>query len=423
MKLAYKAYEKSGRQVTDVIEAASEAEAADRLRQKELFVEEIRPASSAGGPGRPSNQIQGESEKPAREPALSLPRGATGKLKDVAMFTRQLYMLIKSGSPLAEGLRSIEYQARSPVWRGVVATVRAKLEEGLPLSSAMAARPDYFEEIYRNMIAAGESSGKLAVVLERLSQLMRKRLHVRRTVQGAMLYPILLSIVCVGVFVVMLLVVVPQFKELFDTLQVPLPATTRILIDLSDGLKAYWYIAVGVLVALGVGIKAFFSTPAGRSFSDTAVLKIPFVGKVVRSFATARLARLLGVLLNSHLPVLEALALARGSMSNLYYRRLVDLAQEVVSQGQAMSLAFRDSDLVHPSIYEAIRSGEQSGQLSGLLMEVADFLDEENEVLLKGLIGIIEPALLVFMGLLVAFVALSIFTPLFDATGLVGKGG
>ncbi len=415
MKLAYRAFEKSGREVTDVIDAPSVAEATDRLRHKDLFVADIHPASSAA-PGV-------EKPEPAGGSGLHLPRSKTSKLKDVAMFTRQLYMLIKSGTPLAEGLRSLERQTRSPAWRGVIADIRSRLEGGLPLSAAMAARPDCFDEVYRNMISAGETSGKLTIVLERLAQLIRKRVHVRRTVQGAMIYPILLTVVSTAVFVVMLLFVVPRFKMLFDSLAVPLPSTTRMLIDLSDGLKAYWPVAIGVLVSAGVGIKLFMSSAAGRRVCDTLVLKLPWVGNLVRSFATARIARLLGVLLDSHLPVLEALQLTRGAVANMHYRELMDLASESVSRGQSISLAFKGSDLVHPSIYEATRSGEQSGQLSPLLLDVADFMDEENEVLLKGVIGIIEPVMLITMGVLVGFVALSIFTPLFDATGLVGKGG
>ncbi len=415
MKLVYRAFEKSGREVTDVIDAPSVTEATDRLRRRELFVADIGPASSAGaGADKPA---------PAHPSGLHLPRSKGAKLKDVAMFTRQLYMLIKSGTPLADGLRSLEHQTRAPAWRKVIADILARIEEGLPLSAAMASRPDCFDEVYRNMISAGETSGKLTIVLERLAQLIRKRIHVRRTVQGAMIYPILLTVVSVGVFVVMLLMVVPRFKMLFDSLAVPLPSTTRMLIDLSDGLKAYWHIVVGSFVAIGVAIKLFVSSPAGRRTCDTLVLKLPFVGNLVRSFATARIARLLGVLLDSHLPVLESLQLTRGSVANVHYRELIDRAAESVSRGQPISQAFKDSDLVHVSIYEATRSGEQSGQLSPLLLDVADFMDEENEVLLKGVIGIIEPVMLITMGVLVGFVALSIFTPLFDATGLVGKGG
>lgn len=413
MKLAYRAFEKSGREITDVIDAPTEAEATERLRHRDLFVADIRPASA--GPIEESAQVPTSG-------GLRLPRSKTSKIKDVAMFTRQLFMLIKSGTPLAEGLRSLERQTRDPSWRKVIADIRGKLEEGVSLSVAMASRPDCFDEVYRNMISAGETSGKLTTVLDRLAQLIRKRLHVRRAVQGAMIYPALLTVVSMVVFVVMLLLVVPRFKLLFDSLAVPLPATTEFLIDLSGALKSYWPVMVGVLVAAGVGTKMFLASTSGKRFCDTAVLRLPAVGNVVRSFATARIARLLGVLLDSHLPMLEALQLSRGSVSNIHYQALMDRAAEAVSRGQPMSSAFKDSPLVHPSIYEATRSGEQSGQLSSLLLDTAEFMDEENEILLKGLISIIEPVILIFMGVMVGFVALSIFTPLFDATGLVGKG-
>ena len=414
MKLAYRAFEKSGRQITDVIDAPNVAEATDRLRHRDLFVADIGPASA--GP------IQEKPQAPAFG-GLRLPRGKTAKIKNVAMFTRQLFMLIKSGTPLAEGLRSLEHQSRDPGWRQVVEDIRGKLEEGVSLSVAMSARPDYFDEVYRNMISAGENSGKLVMVLDRLAQLIRKRLHIRRTVQAAMIYPALLTVVSAAVFVVMLLLVVPRFKMLFDSLAVPLPSTTQFLIDLSDSLKSYWPIAVCLVVAAGVGVKLFVSSEPGKRACDTLVLRLPYVGNLVRNFATARIARLLGVLLDSHLPMLEALELTRGSVSNVHYRELIDRASDAVSRGQPISSAFKGSPLVHASIYGATRSGEQSGQLSALLLDVADFMDEENEVLLKGLISIIEPLILIVMGVMVGFVALSIFTPLFDVTGLIGKGG
>ncbi len=413
MKLAYRAFEKSGREVTDTIDAPTVADATDRLRQRELFVADIRPASE-----RPTEKLRAPASAGTR-----LWRGKTSKLKDVAMFTRQLYMLIKSGTPLAEGLRSLERQVRDAGWRCVIADIRGKLEEGVPLSVAMASRPDCFDEIYRNMICAGETSGNMAVVLDRLAQLLRKRLHIHRAVQAALIYPALLTVVSVVVFIVMLILVVPRFKILFDTLAVPLPATTEFLIDLSGALKLYWPILLGVLVAAGIGIKMFLSSQVGRRICDTLVLRLPWAGNLARNFATARIARLLGVLLNSHLPMLEALELCRGAVNNCHYRALLDQAGEAVSQGQPISSAFKDSSLVHASIFEATRSGEQSGQLSALLLDVAEFMDEENEILLKGLISIIEPVILILMGVMVGFVALSIFTPLFDATGLVGKGG
>lgn len=179
---------------------------------------------------------------------------------------------------------------------------------------------------------------------------------------------------------------------------------------------------LGGLIGMGFGIRMFLKTPKGKRFSDTLVLRLPFVGNVVRSFATAQIARLLAVLLDSHLPVLDALKLTRKAASNVHYQELIRQAEEAVSRGKPISSAFRDTDLISPAVYETTRSGEQSGQVGSLLLDLSDFLDEENETVLKGLISILEPSILILMGLVVGFVALSIFTPLFDATGMVGGG-
>lgn len=170
------------------------------------------------------------------------------------------------------------------------------------------------------------------------------------------------------------------------------------------------------------GARFLLRTAKGRRLKDTLVLRLPYIGGLVRSFATAQIARLLAVLLDSHLPVLEALSLTRKAMPNSHYRELISRAEEEVSRGRPISSAFRNSDLIVSSVYETTRSGEQSGQVAPLLLDLADFLDEENETALKGLVSILEPTILIFMGVVVGFVALSIFTPLFDATGMVGGG-
>jgi len=411
MKLTYRAYEKGGREVQDVIEAPSAAEGAERLRQRELYVAEIAPVNrsdSAAGPATGGGR---------------LPRGKARRLKNLAMFTRQLFVLIRAGTPLAEGLDSLARQTKDARWRQVVEDVRTHLEHGASLAKAMESRPEIFDAVYRNMVAAGEQGGKLGEVLDRLSKLTRKQLQVRRTLIGAMIYPALLITVCFGVFVTMLLLVVPRFGELFETLAVPLPPTTKALLSLSESLRAYWWAAGGALFALIAGLVVFLNSESGKRAWDTAVLALPQVGKMARGFATARIARLLGILMNSHLPVLECLRLTRGAIKNIHYIRLMERAEEAVSRGESISSAFRDTDLISSSAYEATRSGEQSGQVSALLLDLADFLDEENEVALKTLLSLLEPTILIFMGALVAFVALSIFTPLFDATSLAGGGG
>jgi type IV pilus assembly protein PilC len=413
MKLAYRAYEKTGREVTDVIEAPSAVEATDRLRHQELFVAEIAPVDKA---------TDAASEGRAGPAWFRLPESRSRRLRNLAMFTRQLYVLMRAGTPLAEGLQALERQAKDAAWRKVIADVCSHLERGISLAKAMEARPEYFDAVYRNMIAAGESAGKLTTVLNRLAQLSRKRLHIRRTIRSAMIYPSLLVVVSITVITVMMLTVVPRFADLFDALDVPLPPTTAMLIGFSEKLQSYWLLALCIVVALGASVRFLLRTAKGRRLKDTLTLRLPYIGGLVRSFATAQIARLLAVLLDSHLPVLEALSLTRKAMPNSHYRELISRAEEEVSRGRPISSAFRHSDLIVSSVYETTRSGEQSGQVAPLLLDLADFLDEENETALKGLISILEPTILIFMGVVVGFVALSIFTPLFDATGMVSGG-
>lgn len=408
MKLAYRAFDKNGREVVDVIDAPGLTEAAEELHEKDLYVADLSPAdgteqgSAAGG---------------------RAPRGRTKRLKHLVMFTRQLYVLVRSGTQLAQGLRALERQSRDTAWREVISDVRARLERGVPLSTAMEAHPACFDTVYRNMISAGESSGKLPTVLDRLADLTRKRLHARSTLRAAMMYPALLIVVSMGVMTGMMFMVIPRFAELFDSLDIPLPPTTGAIISLSEWLRSYWWVVVGALAATAVGARLYFRTPAGRYALDTALLRIPQVGRLIRSFATAKIARLLGVLLDSHLTILEALRLTRGAIANVHYVRLIDRAQEVVAAGKPISSAFEDSNLISPSVYEATRSGEESGQVAALLLDLADFLDEENETRLKSLTNLVEPVILILMGVVVAFVALSIFLPLFDLGGMTGSGG
>jgi len=407
MKFEYRAFDKTGHEVCSVLDAGTLAEGAEKLRQQDLLVATIAPIGQALANASRS---------------LRFPRGRIRKLRDLSMFTRQLYSLIHSGTPLAQGLYALERQARDPDWKLVVADLRVRLEQGSPLSEAMGAHRDYFDGVYRSIIAAGESSGKLGVLLERLATMTRKRVHVLSTIQSAMIYPILLAFIGAGVMSVLLLYVVPKFAELFKTLGAPIPPTTAFLIAASQGMQQYWYAVLGGLIVAVVGLAYYLRSPPGKRMVDTVVLKVPKVGGIVKSFATARIARLLGQLLDSHLPIQEILRLTRDSTANYHYAALLAKAEEAVGHGQPMSSAFRNSDLISPAVYEALCSGEQSGQVGALLLELADFLDEENDITLKSLTSIIEPVMLVLMAVVVGFVAISIFLPLFDVTGVLNGG-
>jgi type II secretory pathway component PulF len=403
MKLIYEAFDKTGRRCTDAIEAPDATAAGETLRRQGLYVTKLtmRGASAA-----------------VRRRGISKSK----RLKNVAMLSRQLHSLVACGTPLVEAMEAFERQARPGPWQDTMKDIRARVEQGSPLSVAMESHPQFFDPVCRSLIGAGEGSGTLAAMLERVAQITRKQLAVRNTVVGAMVYPGVLAVVAVSVLALMLLFVIPRFGELFKSLDATLPPTTQALLTLSEYLRGYWWAAlIGTVVPI-VGLKMWLGGENGRRAVQTTILRLPQVGRIARSFATARLCRVLGMLLESHVSVLDALSLTRESIGNHHYAALIARAEELVTQGKNIHVAFSDTDLISPGVCEAIRSGEQSGQVGQLLVNIADFLDEDNEVVLKSLTSIIEPVILVLMGLLVGTIAVSMFLPLFDLTSMT-KGG
>ena len=403
MKLAYAGFDKSGQPISDTIDAAGIREAGDALRRQGVYVTRITPGGSARA-----------AEAPRRR--------RRGRLKDLAMFSRQLQVLVACGTPLLQALGALERQTRAGPWREAIAGVRARVEEGESLSAAMGERPDCFDSVCRSLIAAGESSGDLPVMLDRVALITRKQLHVRSAIIGAMVYPGLLSTVGVGVLVLLLLFVIPRFGELFKSLSVPLPPTTKAMLAVSGVLHSYWWALLLTAAAAGTGLKFWLASAAGRRAMDTLSIRLPQFGRINRSFITARIARLLGVLLGGHVSVLEALELTERSIRNGHYRELLAKAREAVTRGEAISSVLADTPLITPSVYEAVRSGEQAGRVGALLLNIADFLDEENEVIVRSLTSILEPVILIVMGLLVGVVAMSMFLPMFDLTAMTANG-
>ncbi len=408
MKLAYQGYDSNGKVVSDVIDASSADEATLTLRGRGLFVTSIDSTSDNGAvSGKPGRRLGS--------------RGGAG-IKGLTLFTRQLQVMLSTGIPIVQSLSALQRQTDSVVWRDTIASLASRVEEGVPLSEAMKDHPQRFDAIYRNLIAAGETSGKLPVMLERLAALTRKQLQTRNTVVGALVYPSLLIVVAIAVLCLMLTIVLPRFGDLFETLDLPLPPTTQFLMFLSGTLISYWWAILLVIGVTVTGLYYWMRSEHGKQAIYTAMLGLPMLGKVTRSFATARIARLLGVLMDSHLPLLDVMELIRSGTTNVHYQRLLDNARDAVTRGEPISTAFVESDLITPSVSEAMRSGESTGKVAPSLLTMSDMLDEENEVLIKSLTGILEPMILLAMGVLVGFMALSIFLPLFDLTAMSAGG-
>jgi type II secretory pathway component PulF len=409
MKLSYTAYDNGGQSRAGTIDCPDMLSATETLRRQGLYVADITEAA--------------ETSSPASSPAGRRRRARGHKLQHIAVFTRQLAVLLATGTPLVEALGALERQAKAGSWRDTVVALRSRIEDGASLSQAMEADPGSFDPVYTALVSAGESSGQLATMLERLAGLKQKQLHLRNAVVGAMIYPCLLLTVVGLVFAMLLVFIVPRFAMLFQSLDVPLPPSTKVLVWCSTAFRATWPI---ILVLVGAAITAvvhFLKRPAGRQFRDTLLVRLPYVGPITQSIATARIVRLLSVLLSGHVPVLEALRLMEPAAGNIHYSTLLAKARDHVSKGEPLSLAFNDARLISPSVYEAVRSGEQNGQIDRLMLNMADFLDDENEITIRSLTSILEPVILIAMGLVVGLVAVSMFMPLFDLTAMTGRGG
>lgn len=410
MKVAYRAFDRTGRELNDLIDAGGLAEAGDQLRKQGLFVVELterRSVLDRPGAARADSRL--------RAPGRGLSAGGrSARLKDVAAFFRQLTVLVGTGTPMVEALGAVERQAVEGRWRNTVADIRRRVEEGATLADAMQPHPAYFDAVCRSLVSAGESGGSIEAMMGRLTVLTRQQLKTRNSVTGAMVYPCLLLCVSVGVLGVMMGFVLPRFEGLFQTLGAPLPPTTRLLMDFSTFCRAYWWALLIAAAGLVFGAKMWLASPAGRDWLHGFVLRVPLFGPVVRAFATARIARVLGALLEGRVPLLEALQLTRESSGNTCFERLIARAEDEVTRGGTMSAVFAQSPLVSKSVTEAVRSGEKTGQIGPVMVSIAEFLEEDNEIVLRSLTSLIEPIILITLGLLVGFVAVSMFLPLFD---------
>jgi type II secretory pathway component PulF len=413
VKFRYQAFDKSGAARSDVIEAPGQPEAMELLRREGLFVSQCAPA-----PG------DAETPRVARAGRAGLKaRTRGGRLSLVSAFMRHLSVLVSTGTPLVDALAALERQTKDPAWSGVLADVRARVEDGNPFSEALAAHPRFFDSVCRSLVRAGESSGKLDVMLRRLSDLTRQQVKARQTLIGAMVYPCVLVFVAINVLVTMMCFVMPRFSGLFKTLDTPLPPTTKILMAASETLVAYWWAFLAVLILIGSGVTMWMRSVAGRRRLDTFAVRAPQVGRLVRALSTARIARLMGTLLESKVPMLECLALTCEASTNGHYVALLHRAEETLTRGEPLSAALGTGGLISPSVCEAVRNAERTGQIGAVLSNMADFLDEENEVVIKSITGLLEPLILIVLGLIVGTVAISMFLPLFDLASTAGGGG
>jgi len=338
---------------------------------------------------------------------------------DLALITRQIATLVHSSMPIEEALTAVGEQSENPRIKSIIMGVRAKVMEGHTLADGLGDFPKAFPTLYRATVAAGEQSGHLDAVLERLADYTESRQELRQKVMNAMIYPIVLTVLALGIVSLMLVYVVPKVVGVFANTGQELPTLTIALIGLSDFLRDY-----GLLLAAGLGIVAWIinrllKNPGPRRKRDLLLLRLPVVGRIVRGFNTARFTRTLSILTGSGVPVLESLKIASEVITNLPMQEGVQEAAERIREGAPIGKSLGESGHFPPLVIHLISSGEASGELDAMLGRAAQNQEREIDGLIAALLGILEPALIVGMGVVVLTIVLAILLPIFELNQLV----
>ncbi|MGD9811815.1 MAG: type II secretion system inner membrane protein GspF [Sphingobium sp.] len=401
----YLVIDPAGREKAGRVRAESAEQARAQLDARRLFVVRLEAGASSGGV--------------ARGKALLSLGGRKLAHKELTLFTRQLSTLAQV-SPLEEALRTIGRQSEQEHVRAIVAAVHAGVLEGRRLADAMATEPRSFPALYRAMVSAGESSGSLPVILERLSILLERQAAIRSKMLTAIAYPSVLAAFAVLVVVALMMFVVPKVVEQFDTVGQALPLLTRIVIGVSNLLAGWWWLILALLVTGGLAGWWILKHEGPRTAFDGWLLRLPFIGRLIRDLHAARMARTLATMVASRLPLLDGLALTAQTVHNRVLRNASDGIVEAIRGGGSLSAALRRAGVFPPLLVYLAASGESAGRLDEMLERAADYLEQEFDSFTAAALSLLEPVIIIAMGCLVAVIILSILLPILQLQSLTG---
>jgi type II secretory pathway component PulF len=328
-------------------------------------------------------------------------------------FTSQLALLLETGSNLTESLEAVAMQTQNPRMRQAILHVTADVTAGKMLSTALARQPRIFSTMYVSMVRAGEMGGFQAEMLARMTQFQKLHEGLKSKIRTALAYPAILTVISAGVAIFMITFVLPRFITVFEGKEAVLPMTTKVLMTMTRLLTRYWWLVLLSVTAMLGGILWFMRTEFGRKRIDRTKLRIPLVGAVYRAMYTSRLLRTLGVMLESGIPLLDGLEVTRGTVGSDQYKGFLDQVADNVKQGRSLSEPFTKSPLFPPAVKQMVSTSEMTGSCGTVMIRMADYYDEEVENQLRALTALLEPAVVVVMGAVVGFIALSLFLPLF----------
>jgi type IV pilus assembly protein PilC len=393
----YRGTNRAGTTVTGELMAPSKTELVNQLKRQQINVTKM-------------------SEK-GKE--FNLPTFGGGvNAKELAVFTRQFSVMIDAGLPLVQCLEILASQQENKIFQKVLTGTRAAVEGGSTLSASMRPYDKVFDSLYVNLVEAGETGGILDTILQRLSSYIEKNVKLKRAVKSALVYPIAVLSVAAGVIILLLWKVVPIFATLFLGLGVNLPLPTRIVIGLSNFVGSiFGFLILAAFVAIIIGLKVWYGTPVGRMNIDRVLLKLPLVGLLLRKIAVARFTRTLGTLISSGVPILEGLDITARTAGNAVIEKALLEVRKALEAGRNLADPLKDTDVFPGMVTQMIGVGEQTGAMDAMLQKIADFYEDEVDAAVKDLLSALEPMMIVFLGVVVGGIVISMYLPLFTLIG------
>lgn len=387
----------SGREIRNTVEAATEQAAINALLNRNLLVVSI-------------------SEKVGRRGKTS---GGKVPLQDLVIFTRQLATMIDAGLAMVQSLQALSEQSTHKIMRDVIKDVCSRVEAGDSFSEALSKHPKVFSRLYVCMVAAGEKGGLLAEILARLATYLENTAKLRRKVKSAMMYPTVVSVVAVCITIFLLVKVVPVFGDIFSSFGAQLPAPTQCLISVSNFVQKYLIVLILAAGAAAYGWVYFLKTKTGREFWDSRRIKLPIFGHIAHKICLARFTRTFASLIRSGVPILEVMNIVSNTVGNVVMEKAIRVAAGDIERGEGIAPALAKHPVFPSMIIRMITAGEQTGKIDSMLERIADFLDDEIETILSGLTALIEPILIVFLGVVVGSIVICMFLPIFKMSEII----
>jgi type IV pilus assembly protein PilC len=390
----YTARTAQGEVRTATLEASSKDEAAAQLRRLRLTVVKLEELPKQKTTGRVS-------------------------MRDIVIFTRQFSTMINSGLPLVQALDILSKQSENPVLQAVTRQVVFDVESGHTVADALAKHPNAFSDLYVNMVAAGEAGGILDTILLRLATFMEKNDALVRKVKGAMIYPGVIMSVAFGAVVLLLVFVIPTFQTMFDSVGAALPLPTRIVIAMSEFLQGFWWVLIALVGGLVVAIQRYYSTSDGQLVIDRLLINAPILGDMLRKSAVSRFTRTLGTLISSGVSILDGLEITAKTAGNRVVADAIMESRASIAGGDTIAAPLAKSQVFPPMVLSMISVGEQTGGLDEMLTKIADFYDDEVDAAVSGLLSLLEPVMIVFLGVVVGGMVVAMYLPIFDMINTV----